>query len=129
MEDWQRILQVRSLVLTQQEELKSWIKFASICRKSGKLSLSERTLITLLSNDPSCNIDVDPLSVKFPQVCSKVKQHLQNYFVCACTIVASNCFCYSQLQCTCINGHLDNTGSMEGHTNYTAIRICFNWYM
>ena len=92
MEDWQRILQVRSLVLTQQEELKSWIKFASICRKSGKLSLSERTLITLLSNDPSCNIDVDPLSVKFPQVCSKVKQHLQNYFVCACTIVASNCF-------------------------------------
>ena len=92
MEDWQRILQVRSLVLTQQEELKSWIKFASICRKSGKLSLSERTLITLLSNDPSCNIDVDPLSVKFPQVCSEVKQHLQNYFVCACTIVVSNCF-------------------------------------
>lgn len=67
MEDWLRILQVRSLVFTQQEELRGWIKFASICRKSGKLALSERTLLTLLNNDPECSED-EPFSIKYPQV-------------------------------------------------------------
>ena len=67
MEDWQRILQVRSLVLTQQEDLRGWIKFASICRKSGKLALSERTLLNLLENDLECN-ELEPLSTKYPQV-------------------------------------------------------------
>lgn len=67
MEDWLRILQVRSLVFTQQEELRGWIKFASICRKSGKLALSERTLLTLLTNDPECSED-EPFSTKYPQV-------------------------------------------------------------
>ena len=70
MEDWQRILQVRSLILSQQDDIQSWIKFASICLKNGKLTLSERTLTNLLNNDPDCNIDIDPLSVKFPQVLS-----------------------------------------------------------
>ena len=89
MEDWQRILQVRSLVLSQQEELKSWIKFASICRKSGKLVLSERTLITLLSNDQSFNIDTDPLSVKFPQVCLTnffISKKINSVHVCTCNV-------------------------------------------
>ena len=67
MEDWQRILQVRSLILTQQEELRGWIKFASICRKSGKLALSERTLLSLLHHDSECT-ETEPLSRKYPQV-------------------------------------------------------------
>ena len=67
VEDWQRVLQVRSLVLSQEEELKGWIKFSSICRKSGKLILSERTLLNLLSQDPACTAD-EPLSRKYPQV-------------------------------------------------------------
>lgn len=68
MEDWQRILQVRSLVLTQQEEITSWVKFASICRKSGRMALSERTLHSLLCNDPVCS-PKQPISEKYPQVC------------------------------------------------------------
>jgi FKBP12-rapamycin complex-associated protein len=75
MEDWQRILQVRSLVLSQQEDIQSWIKFASICRKNGKLGVSERTLVSLLTSDPDCNIDTDPLSVKFPQVTLAYMKH------------------------------------------------------
>ncbi len=67
MEDWQRILQVRSLVLSQQDELRGWIKFASICRKSGKIAVSERTLLNLLNNDVDCN-KMEPLSIKYPQV-------------------------------------------------------------
>ena len=67
-EDWQRILQVRSIVLSQQEEIQSWVKFASICRKSDKMALSERTLRSILSHDPTCNQE-QPISEKYPQVC------------------------------------------------------------
>lgn len=34
-EDWQKIIQVHSLVLTPQEDMFTWLKYASICRKSG----------------------------------------------------------------------------------------------
>ena len=37
VEDWQRILRVRSLVLTDQENKHTLIKFASLCRKSNRL--------------------------------------------------------------------------------------------
>lgn len=95
VEDWQKILQVRSLVLTQkvhsqfelcilknasyehflQEEITSWVKFASICRKSGKMALSERTLLSLLGNDPACN-QSQPMSEKYPQVTFAYMKHL-----------------------------------------------------
>lgn len=37
VEDWQRIIQVHSLVLTPQEDKKTWVKYAALCRKSGSL--------------------------------------------------------------------------------------------
>lgn len=67
MEDWQRILQVRSLVLSKKETLQGWIKFASICRKNGKMMLSERILLDLLNQDPNSS-PTNPLSTAFPQV-------------------------------------------------------------
>lgn len=36
-EDWQRIIQVRSLVVSPQEDMKTWLKYSSLCRKSGRL--------------------------------------------------------------------------------------------
>ncbi|KAJ3072072.1 phosphatidylinositol kinase- protein kinase tor1 [Podochytrium sp. JEL0797] len=51
---WQRILRVRALVISPNEGSEMWIKFANLCRKSGKLSLSYKTLTNLLkvgSND------------------------------------------------------------------------------
>lgn len=36
-EDWQKILQVHSLVLSPQEDMHTWLKYASLCRKSGSL--------------------------------------------------------------------------------------------
>lgn len=36
-EDWQRILQVHSLVLSPREDVHTWLKYASLCRKSGSL--------------------------------------------------------------------------------------------
>ena len=37
VEDWQRILQVRSLVISPAEDVHAWLKYASLCRKSGRL--------------------------------------------------------------------------------------------
>uniref|UniRef100_A0A915JVW2 non-specific serine/threonine protein kinase n=1 Tax=Romanomermis culicivorax TaxID=13658 RepID=A0A915JVW2_ROMCU len=44
VEDWHRILQVRSLVLNPWEMRKTWIKFASLCRKNNKPSLAYKVL-------------------------------------------------------------------------------------
>lgn len=45
---WQRILKVRSLVVSPKEDMEIWIKFANLCRKGGRLSLSYKTLNALL---------------------------------------------------------------------------------
>ena len=43
------------------------MKFASICRKSGKIAMSESTLLSLLRDDSSFN-QSNPISLKYPQV-------------------------------------------------------------
>lgn len=66
VEDWQRILQLRSLVLTPQDDQRTWLKYASLCRKSGRLQLAHKTLVNILGSDPCENLDV-PLPVRHPQ--------------------------------------------------------------
>ena len=41
---WQRMLKVRALVLSPKENLDMWIKFANLCRKSGRIGLAEKAL-------------------------------------------------------------------------------------
>ena len=77
VEDWQKILQVRSLVLSPQEDMKSWLKYASLCRKSGRLALSHKTLVTLLGTDPSKQAD-QPLPTTYPQVTFAYMKHMWN---------------------------------------------------
>lgn len=48
VEVWQRILSVRSIVLTPADDMDTWIKFANLCRKSGRMVLAEKTLNSLL---------------------------------------------------------------------------------
>ncbi|BGP07821.1 phosphatidylinositol kinase-related protein kinase tor1 [Rhodotorula toruloides] len=48
---WQRILKVRALVVTPRENTEMWVKFANLCRKSGRLGLAEKTLNSLLGDD------------------------------------------------------------------------------
>lgn len=59
VEDWQRIIQVHSLVVSPQEDVLTWLKYASLCRKSRQLKLSHKTLVMLLGCDPSHNSDLD----------------------------------------------------------------------
>ena len=57
VEVWQRILSVRNLVSSAKDDIFTWLKFSSLCRKSGRLNLSYRTLTTLLGN-PSTDEDL-----------------------------------------------------------------------
>ncbi|KAH0784688.1 hypothetical protein KY290_004286 [Solanum tuberosum] len=45
---WQALLAVRALVLPPTEDIDTWIKFASLCRKNGRISQARSTLIKLL---------------------------------------------------------------------------------
>lgn len=45
---WQSLLAVRTLVLPPTEDVETWLKFASLCRKSGRDRQARATLVKLL---------------------------------------------------------------------------------
>ena len=59
VEVWQRMLKVRALVISPKENMEMWIKFANLCRKSGRLGLAEKSLNSLLDE----NEDINELTV------------------------------------------------------------------
>jgi len=59
VEVWQRILKVRALVMTPRENLDMWIKFANLCRKSGRMGLAEKTINSLLGDGDRDEFDQD----------------------------------------------------------------------
>ncbi|PSR84348.1 phosphatidylinositol 3-kinase-like protein [Coniella lustricola] len=48
---WQRMLRLRSLVMTPKENMQMWIKFANLCRKSGRMGIAEKSLKQLIGSD------------------------------------------------------------------------------
>lgn len=74
-EDWQKIIQVHSLVLSPQEDTYTWLKYASICRKAGSFKLSHKTLVHLMGYDPSEHVGT-PLSTIDPLVTFAYCKHL-----------------------------------------------------
>ncbi|KAJ6794172.1 serine/threonine-protein kinase TOR [Iris pallida] len=52
VEVWQKLLAVRELVLPPPEDIGAWLKFASLCRKSGRTSQARSTLVKLMQYDP-----------------------------------------------------------------------------
>lgn len=48
---WQEILLVRSLVLSPNDDITTWLKFASLCRRNLKLNLSSQILTGLLGSN------------------------------------------------------------------------------
>lgn len=75
VEDWQRIIQVHSLVVSPQEDVHTWLKYASLCRKSRQLKLSHKTLVMLLGSDPSQSPEIDLPYVQ-PHVTFAYTKHL-----------------------------------------------------
>lgn len=62
---WQRMLKVRALVVNPKQDMEMWIKFANLCRKSGRLGLAEKSLSALLDEGGPDNPGPSKLS---PQV-------------------------------------------------------------
>ncbi|KAJ2945763.1 hypothetical protein O0L34_g605 [Tuta absoluta] len=58
VEDWRKMLQIRSLVLTPREDFHTWLKFASLCRKTGSISHAHKIVISIIGCDPVTNPDV-----------------------------------------------------------------------
>ncbi|EXB61547.1 Serine/threonine-protein kinase TOR [Morus notabilis] len=52
VEVWQTLLAVRALVLPPTEDVENWLKFALLCRKSGRIGQARSTLVKLLQYDP-----------------------------------------------------------------------------
>ncbi|GAV78802.1 PI3_PI4_kinase domain-containing protein/FAT domain-containing protein/FATC domain-containing protein/Rapamycin_bind domain-containing protein/DUF3385 domain-containing protein/HEAT_2 domain-containing protein [Cephalotus follicularis] len=61
VEVWQAILAVRALVLPPTEDIETWLKFASLCRKSGRITQARSTLVKLLQYDP----ETSPENVRY----------------------------------------------------------------
>jgi len=53
VEVWQRMLKLRALVISPKENMQMCIKFANLCRKSGRMGLSEKHLKMLIGNEDS----------------------------------------------------------------------------
>jgi len=53
VEVWQRMLNLRALVITPKENMQMCIKFANLCRKSGRMGLAEKQLKMLIGNEES----------------------------------------------------------------------------
>ena len=45
---WQDLFSVRQLVVPMHDDVDNWLKFSSLCRKSGRAKQSERMLLQLL---------------------------------------------------------------------------------
>lgn len=65
---WQRMLKVRTLVIKPKQDMEMWIKFANLCRKSGRLGLAEKALNSLLEEGDDPNTSKAPPQVVYAQL-------------------------------------------------------------
>lgn len=65
VETWQKVLQLRSLVINPSEDAPSYIKFANLCRKERRWNLAESVIQQLLSDQskPDAPIRASPAVV------------------------------------------------------------------
>ncbi|KAI8062483.1 armadillo-type protein [Gongronella butleri] len=75
VEVWQRIVRVRAMVISPQDDMEMWIKFANLCRKSGRFTLSEKTLRSLLGTDGAIG-DVSAMLTPHPKIVYAQLKHL-----------------------------------------------------
>lgn len=56
VEVWQRMLKVRALVISPKENMQMCIKFANLCRKSGRMGLAEKHLKMLIGSEDTLDM-------------------------------------------------------------------------
>ena len=50
---WQDVLSVRYLVASPARDVRTWLKFGALCRKSGRGALAHKILVDVLGTDPA----------------------------------------------------------------------------
>ncbi|KAI1717889.1 FAT domain-containing protein [Ditylenchus destructor] len=73
---WQKILLVRSIVLSQNELRPLWIKFSSLCRKQNKLSMARNVLQSLLNVPTNTPLECIQIPLDKPQLALAVCKQL-----------------------------------------------------
>ncbi|RDW62509.1 hypothetical protein BP5796_10811 [Coleophoma crateriformis] len=61
VEVWERMLKLRGLVISPQENIRIMIKFANLCRKSGRIGLSEKHLQMLMNGEDNLDLLLPPI--------------------------------------------------------------------
>ena len=75
---WQEVLAVRYLVAPPARDVRTWLKFGSLCRKSGRGALAHKILVEVLGTDPAL-VPRPELPAMQPAVCfAYVKQLWDN---------------------------------------------------
>lgn len=62
--------------MSPQDDMRTWLKYASLCRKSSRLGLSSKTLVTLLGMDPSKLSEDTALPTTYPHVTFAYIKHM-----------------------------------------------------
>ncbi|ETO28610.1 phosphatidylinositol kinase Tor2 [Reticulomyxa filosa] len=69
---WQKVLSVRQMAISPREDVDTWLKFSSLCRKNGHLVLDMQTLSAMLNETPEYCLRA--LSTKqFPELYAKAQ--------------------------------------------------------
>ncbi|KAL0821941.1 hypothetical protein ABMA28_005332 [Loxostege sticticalis] len=75
VEDWRKMLQIRGLVLSPREDFQTWLKFSSLCRKTGAFNQAHKIVLSILGCDPVNNPDI-LLRVQEPRVVLSYSKNL-----------------------------------------------------
>ncbi|TVY80760.1 Serine/threonine-protein kinase tor2 [Lachnellula suecica] len=67
VEVWQRMLKLRALVISPKENMQMEIKFANLCRNSGRMGLAEKSLKSLIGSEESLNMMLPNADGDHPQ--------------------------------------------------------------
>jgi hypothetical protein len=119
---WQQILAVRSLVVGPKEDIPTWLKFAALCRKSGRLALSLKVLSSLMDPNATGGVSsvfdmkrrVDPdIELPLPEALPQV---VRSVYRCECSCVSTfpNVICVICLEFCILQAFVGNRSAGTG---------------
>ena len=71
---WQRMLSMRAMVVPPNEDISTWLKFISLCRKSSRFSIAQKVISNLIGFD--FNKVPENMKVNQPEVAYSYLKHL-----------------------------------------------------
>ncbi|PWZ19657.1 Serine/threonine-protein kinase TOR [Zea mays] len=123
VEVWQALLAVRELVLPPNEDRDTWIKFAELCWKNGRISQARSTLVKLLQFDPESSPELT-LYHAHPQV---ALAYLKYQYAVGDELKRRDAF--SKLQVATSMGNLPGTSANHGTMSNAGVPLIARVYL